>query len=54
MSMTMRVVLAIAILAIDLVIFFIPAAALFLVYVILFNPPWVRAFLDRLDEKGAS
>ena len=54
MSMTMRVILAVAILAVDLVIFFIPASALFLVYVILFNPPWVREFLDRLNEGGAS
>ena len=50
MSMTMRVLLAVGILALDFVVFFLPISALFLVYVILFNPPWVRSFLDRLDE----
>jgi hypothetical protein len=54
MSMTMRVILALGILAIDLVIFFIPVSALFLIYVILFNPPWVRAFLNRLDGNEAA
>ena len=53
MNMTMRVILALGILAVDLVVFFIPISALFLMYVILFNPPWVREFLNRLDENKA-
>lgn len=54
MSMTTRVLLAIGILALDFVVFFLPVSALFLAYVILFNPPWVRQFLDRLNESETS
>jgi hypothetical protein len=54
MTQTRRLALCAAILAVDLLIFFFPLTAVFLVYVILVNPPWVRTFLDRLDESDHS
>ena len=50
MGITQRLVLGIAIVMLDAVIFFVPLGSLFIAYVIITNPPWVRAFLDRLDE----
>ncbi|HEX6995952.1 MAG TPA: hypothetical protein VF339_17610 [Gammaproteobacteria bacterium] len=44
-----RLLLALAILIVDAVVFVIPLGALFIAYVILANPPWVRDFLARLD-----
>ncbi|MFZ0242300.1 MAG: hypothetical protein WAL90_11705 [Desulfobacterales bacterium] len=49
MRLTTRILIAAAILLIDLVVFFLPLTAVFLAYVIIFNPPWFREFLDRLD-----
>jgi hypothetical protein len=49
MNMTNRILLSIGILAIDLLVFFLPLTALFLIYILLANPPWFREFLDRLD-----
>ncbi|MFH1137413.1 MAG: hypothetical protein V1816_15200 [Pseudomonadota bacterium] len=49
MNMTYRVLLALGILAVDLAVFFIPLSAVFLVYIILFNPPWFRDFINNLD-----
>jgi hypothetical protein len=49
--MTYRVVLALSVVMVDLVVFFVPLTALFLAYVILFNPPWFRAFLDQLGSR---
>lgn len=50
MSMTQRLLLAAFILLLDLVVFFLPLAAVFVAYVIIFNPPKVREFLERLDQ----
>jgi hypothetical protein len=47
-----RVILALAIVLLDWIIFFIPFGSLLIAYVILFNPPWVHDFLNRLNEKG--
>jgi hypothetical protein len=44
-----RLLLALVILVIDAAAFIIPVGSLFIAYVILSNPPWVRAFLERLD-----
>ena len=44
-----RLLLVLAILVVDAVVFFLPLGALFIAYVILANPPWVRDFLARLD-----
>lgn len=54
MSQSQRIALCAAILAVDILIFFFPLTAVFLVYVILVNPPWVRRFLDRLEESDPS
>jgi len=48
MGMLERIVLAIAIVVVDWAIFFVPLSGLFLAYVIIANPPWVRAYLERL------
>ena len=50
MSMTHRVILAALILLVDLAIFFLPLTALFLAYILIYNPSWFREFLDRLDD----
>jgi hypothetical protein len=50
MTQSQRLILAIVIVLADTVIFVLPLAALFIAYVILVNPPWVRAFLDKLDR----
>ena len=49
MTQVERLLLAVAIVLVDTVTFFLPLAALFIAYVILVNPPWVRTFMDRLD-----
>ncbi len=53
MDMSKRILLCLGILAIDLLIFFLPLTALFLIYIILYNPPWFRDFLNNLDNKVA-
>jgi hypothetical protein len=50
MSMTKRILISLGILSIDLVIFFLPLTAIFLIYVLIFNPPWFRDFLNNLDS----
>ncbi|MBW1920333.1 MAG: hypothetical protein JRI79_16155 [Deltaproteobacteria bacterium] len=52
MSMIKRILLCLGIMAVDLLIFFLPLTALFLCYVILFNPPWFRQFLNNLDRSS--
>lgn len=47
---TQRVLICLAILAVDLVVFFLPLTALFIAYIILVNPPWFREFLDHLND----
>ena len=34
------------------VTFFLPLTAIFLIYIIIYNPPWFRKFLDELNENG--
>jgi hypothetical protein len=41
--------LALLIVLVDWAVFFLPLAALFIAYVIVTNPPGVRAFLNSLD-----
>jgi hypothetical protein len=50
MSFTQRVLLSFGILLIDLIVFFLPLTALFLVYIILANPAWFRKFLQDLNQ----
>jgi hypothetical protein len=51
MSMKNRILICLGILVVDLGIFFFPLTALFLIYILLYNPPWFREFLDRLDKE---
>jgi len=46
MSEFQRLVLALAIVLVDWAVFFLPLAALFIAYVIVVNPPFVRNFLN--------
>jgi len=50
MAMWKRLLLCLGVLLIDLGVFFLPLTALFLIYIVIFNPPWFREFLDRLDQ----
>ena len=51
MSTQRKFLLAFSIIILDLVTFFLPLAALFLAYVIIYNPPWVKDFLNRLENE---
>ncbi len=53
MSMMQRVLLAVGILVLDIVVFFLPLTAIFLAYVLVFNPPWFRTFMNNLDAPSA-
>lgn len=52
MSLTHRLLLCLGLVLVDTVLFFVPLTALFLVYILLRNPPWFREFLDSLDRPG--
>jgi hypothetical protein len=52
MSFGQRVLLSVGILLIDLIVFFLPLTALFLIYIILANPLWFREFLQKLSDTG--
>jgi hypothetical protein len=54
MTMTRRILLCIGILLVDLAVFALPLTALFLIYILLVNPPWFRDFLNRLDDSGGT
>ena len=53
MNTKKRLLLALGIIVLDLLIFFMPLAAFFCAYVILYNPTWVRDFLDGLGKGSA-
>ncbi len=48
MKPSYRILLALGILVVDGVIFFIPLAGIFLAYIVLTNPDWFREFLSKL------
>lgn len=52
MDMTKRIFLSLGILLVDLLVFFLPLTALFLIYILIFNPPWFRDFLNTLNESS--
>lgn len=52
MGLTKRIGLAIGILVVDAVFFFLPMTAIFLAYVLIVNPPWFRQFINRLEPSG--
>jgi len=49
MSKKQKILICVLILVLDMVVFFLPLTAIFLVYIILQNPPWFREFLQQLD-----
>ena len=49
MSMINRVLLALGLVAVDLAVFFVPLTAVFMAYILVYNPPWFREFLNTLD-----
>ena len=49
MSMINRVLLALGVVALDFAVFFLPLTAVFMAYILLYNPPWFREFLASLD-----
>jgi hypothetical protein len=50
MAMWKRLLLCAGVLLVDLGVFFLPLTAIFLIYIVLYNPPWFREFLSRLDR----
>ncbi len=48
MSMPKRIMIALLVLVVDLAIFFLPLTALFLIYIIIVNPPWFRQWLSNI------
>ncbi len=53
MTYAQRILLAILILLVDFVIFFLPVLALFAAYVLIARPPWFKTWVDRLYEGTA-
>lgn len=49
MSPLTRLLLALVVILVDWIVFFVPLGSLFIAYVLVTNPPWVRAFLNGLD-----
>jgi hypothetical protein len=49
MKIANRILLALGVVALDLIVFFIPLTAIFLAYILIYNPPWFRDFLNTLD-----
>ena len=50
MSMTYRVLICIGIILVDLLVFFLPLTAFFVIYILLVNPPWFREFLQQINQ----
>ena len=48
MKSSERVLLAVVVILIDLAIFVVPLTGLFAAYLVLFRPPWFRAWVERL------
>jgi hypothetical protein len=49
MSMINRVLLALGVVALEFAVFFVPLTAVFMAYVLVYDPPWFREFLNTLD-----
>jgi hypothetical protein len=47
--MTNRVLLALGVVALDLAVFVVPLTAVFMAYILVYNPPWFREFINSLD-----
>jgi hypothetical protein len=49
MSMIYRMLLALGVVVLDFAVFFVPLTAVFMAYILIYNPPWFREFLNTLD-----
>lgn len=47
MSMTNRLIICAGILLVDILVFFVPLTAFFLIYILVANPLWFRQFLEK-------
>lgn len=54
MSAAARLVLAVVIVAVDLLLVVVPLTGLLAAYVILARPPWFRAWVDRLYDHATT
>ena len=52
MNLANRILLSLGIIILDLGVFFIPLAGLFLAYILVFNPKWFRDFLEAINGAG--
>ena len=50
MDMKKRIFISVGILLVDLIVFVLPLTALFLIYIIIYNPEWFRDFLNNLNH----
>ena len=54
MDKSKRIMLGVGVLLVDLIVFFLPLSAIFLMVIVIFNPPWFREFLNNLDSSGGA
>ena len=52
MSLVQRIIIAVILVLLDLVIFFAPLGSIFIAYVLIANPKWVRDFLVKSVDFG--
>ena len=50
MEMKYRILIAIGILLVDFAAVVVPLTAIFLAYIVIYNPPWFRKFLNDMDD----
>ena len=50
MSKTTRILIALAVILLDSLIFFIPVSAFFLAYIIIFSPPWFINYIENQND----
>lgn len=53
MNLTLRLLLSVLLLIVHYLLFPVPLAEGFLVYIILFNPPWFRRYLEWQAQNGS-
>jgi hypothetical protein len=53
MSFITRVSLAVLIITIDLLLFFVPLGAVLAVYILLARPPWFPRIVERIYSEGS-
>jgi len=51
MTLTNRILIAIGVIVLDSLVFFIPVTAFFMAYILIYNPYWFRDFLNRTNGK---